>query len=71
MTEKQRNYIKFLDFKCKEKGLTIQSHQEDLLGEGWELTFKNITPKYAQEVINKLMTALGMPIAPKPKRKRK
>lgn len=71
MTEKQRNFIKYLDYQCVISGVKRSSHDEDMLGEDWELYFKNFTPSYTDEVINKLKEALGMPITEKPKRKRK
>ena len=71
MTPKQRNLIMFLDNKCKQQGINLNSNQEDMLGEGWVLSYANITPDYASEVINKMKSALGMSITPLKKRGRR
>lgn len=71
MTDKQRNLIIYLNARCKENNLSIRAENEDLLGADWFKTYKNITPDYTSEVINKMKTALGMPITEKKRRKRK
>lgn len=71
MTEKQRNLVLFLDIKCKEQGIKTRASDEELLGADWFAHWKNFTPQYAGEVINKLKTALGMPITTKKERKKK
>lgn len=72
MTESQMKYIKYLDSECTRKNLAIRSTDEDLLGKGWEEIYKNFTPTYTGEVINKLKIALGIPIVMEMKaRKRK
>ena len=68
MTEKQRNLILYLDTLCVERGLNIRAKDEDLLGADWFKTYKNYTPDYTSEVINKMKMALGMPITDKKKR---
>ena len=72
MTESQKKYIQYLDSECKRRGLAIRSTDEDLLGKGWEETYKNFTLTYTGEVINKMKMALGLPIVMEMKgRKRK
>lgn len=71
MTEKQRNLILYLDTLCVERGLKIRAKDEDLLGKDWFKTYKNYTPEYTSEVINKLKVALGMPISNKKVRRKK
>ena len=63
MTDKQKDYIISLDNRCKREGLSISASDEDLLGIGWETVYKNITPQYAGEVIDKLRFALGLPVS--------
>jgi len=62
MTEKQKKYIKYLDNLCKQRKLSIRATDEDMLDYDWEEFYKNITPDYASEVINRLKSALGMEI---------
>lgn len=69
MTDKQRNLIIYLDCLCKERGLKIRASDEDLLGNGWFEHYKNYTPEYTSEVVDKLKTALGMPITKKRRKK--
>lgn len=74
MTEKQRNYILYLDNKCMEQGLTIRASDDDLLGKGWFEEYRSFTPPYTNEVIEKLKMALNMPIEkfePRKSRKRR
>lgn len=73
MTDKQKAYIEYLDWKCKTQGLSIQSTDEELLGRDWKVNYKNFTPKYTGEVIDKMHEALGIPKKEmvKPKRRRK
>lgn len=68
MTDKQRNLIIYLDNLCKEKGLNIRASNEDLLGKDWFKTYRNFTPDYTSEVVDKMKTALGMPITKKKRR---
>ena len=70
MTEKQRNLILYLNVLCAEKGLKIRATDDDLLGKEWLKTYRNFTPEYTNEVIDKLKMALDMPITKKA-RKRK
>ena len=70
MTDKQRNLLIYLDNLCKERGLKIRASDEDLLGKDWFKTYRNFTPEYTSEVVDKLKTALGMPITEKKRRKR-
>jgi len=62
MTESQKKYIEYLDSECKRKNLTMRSTDEDLLGEGWQECYKNVTLEYTSEVITKMKIALGIPI---------
>ena len=62
MTEKQRNYILYLEAQCREKNINIRASDEELLGSEWWKDYQNFTPKYAKEVIDKLKEALGLPI---------
>ena len=74
MTDKQRDYIIYLEAKCIERHLTIRASDNDLLGSEWWKDYQNFTPKYTMEVIDKLKMALGMPIEkfnPKDRRKRR
>ena len=72
MTESQKKYIEYLDSECKRRGISMRSTDEDLLGEGWQECYKNVTLKYTGEVINKMKVALGLPIVMEMKgRKRK
>lgn len=70
MTDKQRSLIIYLDNLCKEKGLKIRASDDDLLGKDWFKSYRNFTPDYTSEVINKMKMALGMPIKEKKARKR-
>ena len=70
MTDKQRNLVIYLDNLCKEKGLNIRASHEDNLGKDWFKQYRNFTPEYTAEVINKMKMALGMPINNKKRRKR-
>ena len=70
MTDKQRSLIIYLDNLCKEKGLKIRASDDDLLGKDWFKSYRNFTPDYTSEVINKMKMALGMPIKDKKARKR-
>lgn len=69
MTDKQRNLIIYLDTLCLERGLKIRANNDDLLGKDWFKHYKNYTPDYTSEVVDKLKTALGMPITKKKARK--
>lgn len=69
MTDKQRSLIIYLDNLCKEKGLKIRAYNEDMLGKDWFKSYKNFTPEYTSEVINKMKSALGMPIGERRKKK--
>ena len=69
MTDKQRNLIIYLDNLCKERGIKLRASDEELLGYDWFKNYKNYTPEYTSEVVDKLKTALGMPITPRKKRK--
>jgi len=69
MTEKQRNLILYLDVLCAEQGLTTRASDDELLGKDWLKTYRNFTPEYTSEVIDKLKVALGMPISEKKARK--
>lgn len=69
MTEKQRNLILYLDTLCVERGLTIRAKDDELLGKDWFKQYKNFTPEYTTEVIDKMKLALGMPISHKKPRK--
>lgn len=69
MTDRQRNLIIYLDNLCKEKGLQLRASNYDLLGKDWFKQYKNFTPEYTTEVIDKLKLALGMPITHKKPRK--
>jgi len=71
MTDKQRNFILYLDTLCVERGLKIRAKDDDLLGKDWFKYYQNYTPEYTTEVIDKLKTALGMPITKGKARKRK
>ena len=74
MTEKQRDYIIYLEAKCIERHLTIRASDKEMLGSEWWKDYQNITPKYTMEVIDKLKVALGMPIQeyhPKSRRKKR
>lgn len=72
MTDKQRNFIMYLDAKCREQNLNIRASDDDLLGVDWEKDYQNFTPKYTIEVIDKLKQALGMPIKKlEPKRRKR
>lgn len=62
MTEKQRNFILYLDKKCQEKNINIRSNDDDLLGSDWVKYYKNFTPDYTSDVIDRMKKALGMPI---------
>lgn len=70
MTDKQRSLIIYLDNLCKEKGLKVRASDDDLLGKDWFKAYRNFTPDYTSEVINKMKMALGMPIKEKKARKR-
>ena len=70
MTDKQRNLVLYLDSLCKEKGLKIRASDEELLGKDWFKTYRNYTPEYTSEVVDKMKMALGMPIKEKKARKR-
>ena len=70
MTDKQRSLIIYLDNLCKEKGLKVRASDDDLLGKDWFKSYRNFTPDYTSEVINKMKMALGMPIKEKKARKR-
>ena len=65
MTEKQRNYILYLDTLCVEQGLNIRAKDDELLGKDWFKTYRNFTFEYTNEVIDKLKTALGIEITKK------
>ena len=69
MTEKQRGLIFYLDNLCKERGLGISATDENMLGDGWWVIYRNITFEYTNEVIEKLKTALGMEIKKKARKK--
>ena len=69
MTDKQRSLIIYLDNLCKEKGLKVRASDDDLLGKDWFKSYRNFTPDYTSEVINKMKMALGMPIKDKKARK--
>lgn len=69
MTEKQRNFIIYLNSLCQEKGVDIRADDSELLGVNWWKDYKNFTPDYTSEVINKLKAALGMPINERKKRR--
>jgi len=72
MTESQKKYIEYLDSECKRKGIPMKSTDEDMLGADWKEYYKNFTPQYTGEVINKMKMALGIPIVMEMKgRKRK
>lgn len=60
----------FLDTKCREQNLNIRATDDELLGQEWWLDYKNFTPTYTNEVIDKLKMALGMPIEKYNPRKR-
>lgn len=68
MTEKQKRYIKWLDYQCMRKRLPIRAIDEDMLGKDWEEVYKNITIDYAGEIIAKLHNALGIENKPLPKK---
>ena len=68
MTDKQKAYIEYLDYKLQRFGIKRSSSDEDLLGKGWKETYKNFTPAYTEEVIDKLHEKLGIPKRPLPKR---
>lgn len=70
MTDKQRNLVLYLDTLCKEKGLKIRANNEDLLGNDWFKYYKNYTPEYTSEVVDKLKMALGMPVTKKGRKKK-
>lgn len=70
MTEKQRNYILYLNTLCCEKGLKIRAGDDDLLGKDWFKSYRNYTFDYTNEVIDKLKVALGMEITKKKARKK-
>ena len=70
MTDRQRNLIIYLDHLCAEKGLKIRANNEDLLGKEWFKFYKNFTPDYTSEVIDKMKEALGMPTHRKGKKKK-
>ena len=61
MTESQMKYIKYLDHNCMTRGLKVRADNDDLLGKDWDKTYKNVTLEYANEVISKMKTALGLP----------
>ena len=63
MTDKQMNYILYLDDLCVRQGIKMNSCDEDLLGKDWFSSYKNITLDYTNEVINKMKKALGLPIS--------
>lgn len=65
MTDKQRNYILYLDYKCADKGIKVRASDEDMLGKDWFKTYRNFTFEYTNEVIDKLKMALGLPITKK------
>lgn len=69
MTDKQRSLIIYLDNLCKEKGLKVRASDDDLFGKDWFKSYRNFTPDYTSEVINKMKMALGMPIKDKKARK--
>lgn len=70
MTDKQRSFIIFLNAMCAEKKLTIRAEDDDLLGKDWFVNYKNYTPEYTSEVIDKMKMALGMPITKKEGKKK-
>jgi len=70
MTEKQRNFILYLDTLCVERGLKIRASDENLLGKDWFKQYKNYTPQYTSEVVDTLKTALGMEITKKERKKK-
>lgn len=70
MTDKQRNLIIYLDNLCKEKGLPIRASNEELLGKDWFKHYRNFTPDYTSEVVDKMKTALGMPLSNKRRNKK-
>ena len=71
MTDRQRNLIIYLDNLCRERGVNMRADDDELLGKGWFKEYKNFTPDYTSEVINKMKTALGMPIKTEKVRKHK
>lgn len=70
MTDKQRNLVLYLDSLCKERGLKIRASDEELLGKDWFKSYRNFTPDYTSEVVDKMKVALGMPITKKARKKR-
>lgn len=62
MTDRQKNYVKYLDDKCKKRNLPVRASNEDLLGKNWEECYQNFTPEYTGDVINTLKKVLGMRI---------
>jgi len=71
MTDKQRNFILYLDTLCVEQGLNIRAKDDDLLGKDWFKYYQNYTFEYTNEVIDKLKKALGMPITEKKRGKKR
>lgn len=71
MTDKQKDYIISLDNRCKSKGIPTRSTNEDLLGADWLDHYKNFTPEYTGEVIDKLRFALGLPVSDMSARRKK
>lgn len=69
MTDKQRNLIIYLDNLCKEKGVKMRASDDELLGQGWFIVYRNITFEYTNEVIEKMKKALNMPITKKARKK--
>ena len=70
MTDKQRSFIVYLNSLCEEKHLSIRATDDELLGDDWFQNYKNFTPEYTSEVIDKMKTALGMPITTKARKKK-
>ena len=70
MTDKQRNLIIYLDNLCQERGLKMRASDDDLLGKDWFKSYKNFTPDYTSEVVDKMKMALGMPINKKARKAR-
>lgn len=74
MTEKQRNYIMFLEMKCRENGIAVDTRSEEYFDDKeWVRYYQSYTPDYAKEIIDKLKAKLGMPIEtfnPKKRRRR-
>ena len=71
MTDKQKEYIISLDDRCKRQGLSVRATNDDMLGADWLNHYKNFTPEYTGEVIDKLRFALNLPVTPKMKARKK